>query len=760
MVTKRQPRRARPAGEAPIAPNPETETFDSPSLPFQFLRRPLDVSVVLPEAGGAVVTLRAGSRLEVLAFNSVDDRDPDGVLAPAGPAAGEGDLPPQLELTPDAAWLKLRFEGQVKAAGGGSLAALGYGLEASLPVVLADYRCHRRREIATRAAAAGRAAPRFAVRLADVRELHAHEALVVQWGGRLEATVAVPWPDLLAAELSAISRRLALPLPALVALGAGATVRSRFTVADEFQVTFSRGRNRRVRVAVRRARGRGLGIGAEIAVGAAFADAAAADELIRETWAGLLGEEWRIIGKILERASLERQTPHERDAAKRIAAKLGLAGALDRLAALHERLRRFEAAADATIRAAALARLRAGFAYEYARLSQRDVIVQASIDEKALAAHHAALLRGRTDELVRAGTAKKPGVTLERWLQHDTVRRERVSGFSLGLGPWSIASRDRRALERVEARDLAGRIQVGYLGSGGYQGRWGEDVTEWQVDFRADMARFVAGPLPRVADYELGLHLAWRQAWRKLAAADLERLLDAAQLWEALGAGGVAAARARLGVAVGRPAEVAIQLRLDDQVWRIVLGALAADDSGRLAEALAAAMSWRRGPQPRTDPERRRTAYAPVWAYELEHRGTPAAELAELARRHFASSSAPELGFMEEHFRAVGPTETFVGLARIANPGTADVFADVRAAARLLVEALHSGAEDRGLLERAYGLMMPAWRQSHWVRALGAWLLASARSRGLARLVARSLTVTLRDRGGDRVLLFGENPSP
>jgi hypothetical protein len=147
-----------------------------------------------------------------------------------------------------------------------------------------------------------------------------------------------------------------------------------------------------------------------------------------------------------------------------------------------------------------------------------------------------------------------------------------------------------------------------------------------------------------------------------------------------------------------------------------------------------------------------------MWAYELEHRGTPAADLAELARRHFAASSAPELGFMEEHYRAVGATETFVGLARIANPGTAGAFAEFRTGARLLDEALRSGAEDRGVVERVFRLMVPAWQQSHWVRALGAWLLESARARGVARLVARSLTVTTRDRGGERTLLLGEAP--
>jgi hypothetical protein len=57
-----------------------------------------------------------------------------------------------------------------------------------------------------------------------------------------------------------------------------------------------------------------------------------------------------------------------------------------------------------------------------------------------------------------------------------------------------------------------------------------------------------------------------------------------------------------------------------------------------------------------------------------------------------------------------------------------------------------------------FRLMVPAWQQSHWVRALGAWLLEAARARGVARLVARSLTLTTRDRGGERVLLIGEAP--
>jgi hypothetical protein len=293
-VMNRQSRRARPAGEPPVSGiSPETETLDSPSLPLHFLDRPLDATVVLAEAGGAVFTLRAGGRIEVLAFNTSDERDPDGVLAPAGSAVSEGEVAPQIELTADAAWLKVRSQAQVKAQAGGSLSTLGFGLEASLPVVLSDYRCHRRREIAVRAAAANLAAPRFAVRLADIRSLHAREALTLQWGGRLEAVLQVPWPELLAAELTALGRRLGLPAPAVLSFAAGSAVRMRLAIADDFLLVFSRGRNRRVRIAVRKARARGFGVGAGLAVEAGFVDPEAVNDLTRQTWAGLLGEDWR-----------------------------------------------------------------------------------------------------------------------------------------------------------------------------------------------------------------------------------------------------------------------------------------------------------------------------------------------------------------------------------------------------------------------------------------------------------------------------------
>jgi hypothetical protein len=91
---------------------------------------------------------------------------------------------------------------------------------------------------------------------------------------------------------------------------------------------------------------------------------------------------------------------------------------------------------------------------------------------------------------------------------------------------------------------------MSYLGLGGYQAV-AEEVTEWQVDFRADMARFVAGPLPRVGDFDLGLHCVdpgVAQVHRCRPRAPLRR-----RRVVAVGAGSAAARAISRQRSVGRP---------------------------------------------------------------------------------------------------------------------------------------------------------------------------------------------------------------
>src|ERR1044072_5949682 len=88
---------------------------------------------------GAEVVLSASSNLTGQAFNSLDDKDADGVLVPA---AGNSVPPPMVALNASAAWLKYRLDTNLKAAVKASLGAAGFSIDGSAGGVLADYRCH------------------------------------------------------------------------------------------------------------------------------------------------------------------------------------------------------------------------------------------------------------------------------------------------------------------------------------------------------------------------------------------------------------------------------------------------------------------------------------------------------------------------------------------------------------------------------------------------------------------------------------------
>ena len=64
------------------------------------------------------VTLQPSVGLKVLAFNSLDDEDPDGVLCTPSDDVAPGVLPPQLVLTTADAHLLYRTEAAIKAKGG------------------------------------------------------------------------------------------------------------------------------------------------------------------------------------------------------------------------------------------------------------------------------------------------------------------------------------------------------------------------------------------------------------------------------------------------------------------------------------------------------------------------------------------------------------------------------------------------------------------------------------------------------------------
>jgi hypothetical protein len=199
---------------------------------------------------------------------------------------------------------------------------------------------------------------------------------------------------------------------------------------------------------------------------------------------------------------------------------------------------------------------------------------------------------------------------------------------------------------------------------------------------------------------------------------------------------------------------VTVQLRVDNGPLRALLPAAAAASNTDVAAALGAAMAWRRGSPGRAGPARRAELYGPLWEHVLDHPDAPARDLVARARERLVGSGDPQLGFLEENYLRLTTTSTFVGLARVADQGTAAAWTELRSAALLLHEAITSGATDEVTIETAFAPLAGCWRHAHHLRALGAFLAEAAVRAGVLSAAARVLTVTSGDgEGGEAAVV-------
>jgi hypothetical protein len=691
-------------------------------------------------------TIEADSEVSVFVFNTIADRDPDLVLLPAGAAS-------PLRRTAEDCWLKVRHEAAVRATGGATLAGLGFRFEAEAPLIFNDYRRHDRSETVVHAVATDLKRPRFAQRLADVRALRPNEALSFQASGKLCTTVEVGWSDVLASGLGALAGIVGALGPLSVEVSAAATVEAAVTVADDFLIVFARDHEGTTRVVVAKAVSRRLACDGGVSMTVELSDPQQLQQALEDATAGLLGQEYATVRRVVDAAALSDLTDRERAAAEELARRLGLGDLVNEFTILREKLLQLEGVLAEAVAELATAKLTAGFAYEYDRIAQGSTLLQAVLEPEALAAHHRTLCGGELGPVIAALRNGCPGLVLERYLHRESLARTQSWGFTLAIGPWMASGKQRRILSRVVQEDLAGRPRVSTLGLGAYEGRWLCDVAEWVVDFNAAMPAFAAGPAPLVNEFKLGLHLTWNWKEANLAADELDAYLDAATLWRVFEPAEAAEIRQRLEPAVGRPAGVAVQLQVDDVSLRSILPLAATGRDADFAAALGAAMPWRAGSPGRAEPEHRRELYGALWGYFLDNPDVPARTLVEYARRYLSSRHEPELGFLEESYSKLVPTCTFVGLAKLANQGTAAAWKDFRSGAALLHEALSAGEQEGDTFNKAFSLMVNLWAQSHHVRALGAYLLELATAARIAHCVARTLTVTYREGDGERALV-------
>lgn len=723
------------------------------SLPVEIFSGSLKKDLPIKAEG---VTFSLSGAAGIYGFNSVDDKDPLGVIGPAA-ELDEFKLGPQIEIKPGSAWLKYQAQAGAKAAAGLDKSGFGFSLDAEGGVLVASYRVHKSTETVGKAAQDDLASPRLIFSKKHIKALDRGEAVALKSHGKLSAGVELKWADVFSSSLSAFGKLLDAGEAFAIKVDAGVTASFNVSLEDEFLLVFSRVATGRIRVAIKKSDKKSLTAAVAAKIGAQFANPKAVEQVLGNVLDGLLGEPLKTVEALVNKASFESLSVNQKAIAERLLDRFGIDNPEDKLTALRKKLVELKKDAAAVIKKVAETRVELGFSYEYSRVTTTSVLLQATLQDASLDAHHGKLIRGRIAGLLDAGLTPGSGVRLEKYLHERTKKIRHAWGMGLSAGKWfSISGLDFKQLTEVVRTTADGRQQISFDGARGYEGKFVGDISEWQVDFNATMPKFSSTQNPTANEFDYSLFLSMsltdKKVKSKATSKDVARLLDLAIVWGAITFGGSPEEEARLkGLLKDRRATFSYQLKLDDIAFRDLLPVLAAKPTDRFAAALGETMPWHdEFGLPRQQASLRRSLYGGLWKRYFDDPSMTPSALARLSQDHLKRQGHVGLAHFEGRLWRKHKPFAVAGLAE-QNSKTRDRWDRFSAGIRSLKGAIDQ-ARPYEKIKESYRDIGPLFAQAHWVKGLGALLLDLLRARPeLLSHVERICTVEYTEGGKKKV---------
>ncbi len=689
------------------------------------------------------VTLSPSSALSVMAFNSLDDADVDGILLPSGAA---GEPPRMLTLATKGAWLKYRLEANLKAAVEGSLAAAGFRIDGSAGVVLADYRFHRQRSETVRDGFLADVASgvRCAFDRAAVEKLQPGDAVTIQTQGVIEAKVTVAFADLFTTQATALLALGGARKAIAFSITAGATATFDVRISDEFVITFAGVTDNTWRIGVRKAKTRKVVAGVAAGIDVAATDPKQLTQFLDEIKDAIIGQPLANAKDLVAKARSGTLNDAQQQLVSLLLERFGISDAPDSVQALKTRIEAIDEDVAGALKEVANTKIKIGFAYEYARIAEDTQLLQMTVDLEHLRTFHGDVIRGDVGKAIATIAGGTPGVAVEQYLNQATLDRTKSWGFTLGIGKWvDAASVDSDKLIVVTRRSLDDRVQESYLGTRGYEAHWQGDKCQWAADFRADMRAYSQHATPTLPEFDLGLHLSLSASRSKLSLDDIDEYIDFAGCWGIIGDDEIADRRAQLSEFKGAAQDVSIQLTIGDEVFRLLMPLLANATDGDLAFALALAMPRQPKIVGLRTPMERLGIYRRVWDFYLTHPNAGSDERQVNAAVILKAEGQPVLADVERNAPTAHPLLDFTMSGRVLLDGDPlDRWRTFRNGATLLHQAIVSGGPAETPLDRARRNMQSCWEQVHHLRAIGALLVDRSRTAGVLTKIGRSFTVT------------------
>jgi hypothetical protein len=688
-----------------------------PVHPKTLLNQSLNASPVIPLGGSQAIQLKADCTADLTLFRCAPGgegtKDPDGVIK--GEEGRDSETPPPLITAPVKpgvdCWLKYAVEGKLEETTSVPLLkSMKLAFDATQTLRLCDYRIHSKTAKLAECIQDDMADCRMALGVGDIQNLLPGDAISLRATASLSASVTLSWADVFTSTLGAMGVLLGKAGSIGVKVDSGAKFTASVKVADDFRVAFAGVDDKQVRVAVSKAKTRcvtatgRLGVNVELDLDEAKADS---------FFAGLFGTDYANLPPTVRQQACK-----------------GLLKIAEN-------------------------KISAAFTYEYGRISTDAALFQATLDKSSLNEElRLCFLRGNIEALRPSVVGANSSLRLEQYLRRNTMEEKRSWGFTLGIGPWKMYGKDHREFSRVRSWNIEDRMKVAYVGMRSYK----EDELEWGTDYKAEMPRFAAAPLPReplFSEFEAGFHLRMtRQA--ECDDETLSNWIDWALLWRVLDeTQAVAVKKAFLTELGGACAEATFQITFGPQVTASILNnGQAATSYPHFPVALAAAMPWMGAYPQRQKIESRIQCYTPVWEryLNLPPLAGTTAEWRDRDLKDFDDTRSTLLAFNDLADSLDGNAPRGCGTTIL---GRTTAF--LRG-----METLRKGATEPHdqVIPRAFRAMMGMGSQHFLIRALGVYLLDLAEERAALPSVVRSFLVEPSDENDNRRWVYGLGGDP
>lgn len=685
-------------------------------------------------------SIGAFTSFNALVFNSLDDKDDDGVVG-----SEEDSL---LQFTPGKAWIKYSANGEVKAKGELSLGSIGLKIDSNSSLRYNCYKAHEPTDLISEAVKKDLDDYVLISSVTNIRKnLKEHDGVSFHARAVLNTSLEIGWSDIFASNLGQIGNILKAGETFKIELGASASVGMRISLEDFFEVIIVIREQNAFEVCLQKASKKDIKgtVGAKI--GVEFADQSAVNTVLAKVYEGILKVGEEEAKKLIEKINGGEDIDFSEDDLLKIQKRLGLAPE-EKLDDVLEKLKKIDQQIRNTISDIAKNKVSAGFLFEYNRIKQSKSFFRATFNEAALKNYHEDLIKFNLEKVLEyVRNANEPqDVKVTTYLHEVTKTVRRGWGFGLNISKWlSFSGEKYRENETTIVRNLQNKAKLSYVGTRMYEGSWNSNIKRYGASLSAQMRSFSVLEDPLMTEQDFGLQVLMHQTERKTNQEELKDWIDQAIVWGAVNSGDFDRLYSELKyLTKQRGVSFTTQLKINHAAFLRLLPLLAEQNDRFWAGVLAASMFIRERNEVRKNMFLRKTAYDDLWySYLVKPVHHPGfwASAAEQEITKFDKTLAYWEGEMKSS--QMGNPGSFTNL--VSYNGIENGIQNLIDGFKIIEKGLQSSSKVDANIEKAFNVMENFFKQQFKTRAFGRALIEYASTLKIREGIEKTFIITYKE---------------